>query len=445
MKKVITYGTYDLLHYGHKNLLRQAKALGDYLIVGVTSDNFDRARGKLLVRQSAAERVAGVRATGYADEVILEEYEGQKIDDIKKYNIDIFTVGSDWRGEFDYLSEYCQVVYLPRTEGVSSTELRNQNGILRIGIAGYVGFLDKFLDEARYINGMDISAVYIDNNVDRPSEKLAEVYRCNCYEELLERVDAVYAVAAPRDRPAVVKQALEHGKHVLCEAPISMEYEETQELYREAEHRGLVLFEALKTAYSLAFQRLVLLLKGGAIGAVKCIEATCTSLQSGVSWSGGKEAGGGAMTTWGPYVFLPALKILGPSYRTCSFATYRDKSDGVDLYTRTQLIYDTAEAILKVGSGVKSEGDMVISGTKGYIYVPAPWWKMDYFEVRKEDSRENRRYFYQFEGEGIRYELAEFVRSVQTHVDGRRLSPAESAAISGLIERFRKGENISNI
>lgn len=151
------------------------------------------------------------------------------------------------------------------------------------------------------------------------------------------------------------------------------------------------------------------------------------------------------MTTWGPYVFLPALKILGPSYRTCSFATYRDKSNGVDLYTRTQLTYDTGEAILKVGSGVKSEGDMVISGTKGYIYVPAPWWKMDYFEVRKEDSRDNKRYFYQFEGEGIRYELAEFVRSIQTHMDCKRLSPIESATISGLIERFRKGENVSNI
>ena len=104
MIKVITYGTYDLLHYGHKNLLKRAKALGDYLIVGVTTENFDRARGKLLVQQSLSERIAAVKATGYADEIILEEYEGQKIDDIKKYGIDIFAIGSDWKGKFDYLS-----------------------------------------------------------------------------------------------------------------------------------------------------------------------------------------------------------------------------------------------------------------------------------------------------------------------------------------------------
>ena len=89
MKKVITYGTYDLLHQGHINLLRRAKALGDYLIVGVTADGFDRDRGKLNVRNNVLERVEAVKATGLADEVIIEEYVGQKIDDIQKYNIDI--------------------------------------------------------------------------------------------------------------------------------------------------------------------------------------------------------------------------------------------------------------------------------------------------------------------------------------------------------------------
>ena len=118
MKKVITYGTYDLLHFGHIRLLKRAKALGDYLIVGVTSDDFDKSRGKINVQQSLMERVAAVKATGIADEIIVEEYEGQKIDDIRKHNVDIFTVGSDWKGHFDYLKEYCKVIYLPRTEGI---------------------------------------------------------------------------------------------------------------------------------------------------------------------------------------------------------------------------------------------------------------------------------------------------------------------------------------
>ena len=103
MKKVITYGTYDLLHEGHLNLLKRAKALGDYLIVGVTTDNFDIDRGKLNVRNNVLERVESVRQTGLADQIIIEEYIGQKIDDIQKYDIDIFAIGSDWEGKFDYL------------------------------------------------------------------------------------------------------------------------------------------------------------------------------------------------------------------------------------------------------------------------------------------------------------------------------------------------------
>ena len=114
MIKVITYGTFDMLHYGHIRLLERAKALGDYLIVGVTSDDFDKTRGKINLQQSLSERVEAIRNTGFADKIVIEEYEGQKIDDIKRYNIDIFTVGSDWEGYFDYLKEYCKVIYLER-------------------------------------------------------------------------------------------------------------------------------------------------------------------------------------------------------------------------------------------------------------------------------------------------------------------------------------------
>ena len=151
------------------------------------------------------------------------------------------------------------------------------------------------------------------------------------------------------------------------------------------------------------------------------------------------------MVSWGPYALLPAMKILGLSPRTCSFSVYRNENNGTDLYARMLLGYETAEAILKVGIGVKSEGDMVISGTKGYVYVPSPWWKMDYFEVRKEDSRKNKRYFYQFEGEGLRYALAEFIRSIRGQNDSRQLSPEESVFISWMIQLFGQGKNVTNI
>ena len=125
MTKVITYGTYDLLHYGHIRLLERAKALGDYLIVGGTADDFDKTRGKINVQQSLMERVLAVKKTGLADEIIIEEYEGQKIDDILRYNVDIFTVGSDWKGKFDFLKEEgCEVVYLPRTPEISSSQIK---------------------------------------------------------------------------------------------------------------------------------------------------------------------------------------------------------------------------------------------------------------------------------------------------------------------------------
>ena len=132
MTRVITYGTYDKLHFGHIRLLERAKELGDYLVVGVTSDDFDKARGKINVQQSLAERIEAIRETGIADEIIVDEYEGQKIDDIRKYDIDIFTVGSDWVGKFDYLKDYCEVKYLERTEGVSSSEIREEENKVRL-------------------------------------------------------------------------------------------------------------------------------------------------------------------------------------------------------------------------------------------------------------------------------------------------------------------------
>ena len=152
MKKIITYGTYDLLHQGHINLLRRAKALGDYLIVGVTSDSFDKERGKLNVKNNVLERVDAVRNTGYADKIIIEDYIGQKIDDIQKYDVDIFAIGSDWTGKFDYLNEFCQVVYLPRTKGISSTQLRDEmTQIIRVGIIGCGRVANRFPTEASVV------------------------------------------------------------------------------------------------------------------------------------------------------------------------------------------------------------------------------------------------------------------------------------------------------
>ena len=161
MKKVITYGTYDLLHQGHINLLSRARALGDYLIVGVTNDNFDRERGKLNVRNNVLERIEAVKATGLADQIVIEDYMGQKIDDILKYDVDVFAIGSDWEGKFDYLKEYCEVVYLPRTEGISSTMLRSESEkVVRIGVSGCGRIARRFVPEAAFVDAVRITALY---------------------------------------------------------------------------------------------------------------------------------------------------------------------------------------------------------------------------------------------------------------------------------------------
>lgn len=123
MKKVITYGTFDLIHHGHINILKRAKALGDYLIVGLSSDEFNAIKGKAAYH-SYEERKLILEAIKYVDEVIPEHNWGQKVSDIHSHGVETFVMGSDWEGKFDDLSEHCEVVYLPRTEGISTTKIK---------------------------------------------------------------------------------------------------------------------------------------------------------------------------------------------------------------------------------------------------------------------------------------------------------------------------------
>ena len=220
MTKVITYGTYDLLHYGHIRLLERAKALGDYLVVGITSDAYDKTRGKINNQQTLMERIAAVEATGLADEIVVEEYEGQKIDDIKRLNIDIFTVGSDWEGYFDYLNEFCKVIYLERTEGVSSSQIRAKNSSLKIGLIGSAQFLEKVYKESKVVNGGIVCGIYSDNLKSIPDSLKKLDILTDDFKLLLENVDAVYVHSYPSIHYEQIKYALNQGKHVLAESPI---------------------------------------------------------------------------------------------------------------------------------------------------------------------------------------------------------------------------------
>lgn len=442
MIKVITYGTYDLLHYGHIRLLERAKELGDYLIVGVTADSFDRTRGKINVQQSLMERIEAVKATGLADEIIVEEYEGQKIDDIKRYDVDIFTVGSDWIGKFDYLNEFCKVVYLERTQGVSSSEIRAERQDLRIGLVGESSILNKFERECHVVNGISVSGIYTldDRNLDETIKKLP----CNAdsLDELLEVSDAVYLVSHPQKHYAQIKQALLSGKHVLCESPIALSASELDELEKIAIDNKLQLMDSIKTAYSTAYNRMILLVKSGRIGDVVSVDATCTSLSDlekiksnlveGITWN--------SMCAWGPTALLPVFQILGTDYKYKQITSLL-KDKNFDSFTKIAFVYPNAVASIKIGKGAKSEGELVVSGTKGYIYVPAPWWKTDYFEIRYENPADNRRYFYQLEGEGIRYMIVSFLKNIKAGTLGYYYVGRQNThSIVKIVEDFYKGD-----
>lgn len=435
MVKVITYGTYDLLHYGHIKLLERAKALGDYLIVGVTADDFDKTRGKINVQQTLEERISAVQATGIADKVIIEEYEGQKIDDIRRYNIDIFTVGSDWVGYFDYLSEYCKVVYLPRTEGVSSSEIRAEKSALKLGMVGYAPFLKKFYNESKYVNAVDIVGLCVPKEgILKELESSVEIYTTD-YNELIKGVDAIYIHAHPIQHYSLCKVALEFGKHVMCESPIAMSRKECDRLIAQATQNGLILMEAIRTAYTTAYERMLLLLKGGKIGKIVSVDATCTSLSC--LETAGRNLHWGSLEAWGPTTLLPVFQILGTNYKSSDYFSIRNKEGNYDLFTKINFIFSDATATIKVGNGAKSEGDLIVSGTKGYIYVPAPWWKTDYFEIRYENPADNKRYFYQVDGEGIRYELVALANSIR---DGRPdfyIGRDISSAIANIMQEYQ--------
>ncbi|MFR0555352.1 glycerol-3-phosphate cytidylyltransferase [Loigolactobacillus coryniformis subsp. coryniformis] len=124
MKKVITYGTFDLLHWGHVRLLERAKSLGDYLIVATSTDEFNAIKHKEAYH-SFEHRKYILEAIRYVDKVIPETTWDQKIEDVKKYNIDTFVMGDDWKGQFDFLKDYCEVVYLPRTDGISTSKIKH--------------------------------------------------------------------------------------------------------------------------------------------------------------------------------------------------------------------------------------------------------------------------------------------------------------------------------
>ena len=392
------------------------------------------------------ERIEAVKKTGLADEVIVEEYEGQKIDDIQRYNVDIFAIGSDWVGKFDYLNEYCKVVYLPRTEGISSTMLREESQtVFRIGVVGSGRIAHRFVPETKVVNGVQVTAVM---NPDKDqAEVFANAHELKAftdYNTFLKNVDLVYVASPHLTHYDYVKKALLADKHVLCEIPFVLSKEQALELYRLAEERNRVLLEASKTAFCPAFGHIVTLVKSGIIGEVVDVKSSLSKMVPPPTRELDAAQAGGAMTEHAPLTLLAIIKLLGIDWKDIDF--HSKMENGVDIYTKGVINYPHATSSFTLGIGVKTEGNLVISGTKRYIYVPAPWWLTDFFEVRYEDQTKNKKYFYSYDGEGLRYEIQEWLSMI---VNKRRscykLRCRESVAIAEIIGKYRNHDNVTEI
>lgn len=442
LKKVITYGSFDLFHEGHFQLLKRAKALGDHLTVGVTTEHFDMMRGKLNIAEPIMTRIENVRETGFADSIIVEDHEGQKIEDIQRYGIDVFVLGSDWEGRFDYLKQYCEVVYLPRTAGISSTMLREgRHKIVRIGIIGTGRIAPRFFKETSFVSGIEVVNAY---NPEKSSARTFEAqYKVRTYTErfddFLSETDAVYVASPNETHSNYVRKALMAGRHVLCEKPMTFTYDEAVDLYALAEEKGVILMEGIRTAYMPGFLQLISVAKNGSIGEICDIEATFTRLGDPRSREMSDAKYSGAFLEYGSYTMLPIIKLFGKEYRNVKIESVYGK-DGIDIFTKVHFYYNNRLATAKAGAGVKSEGNLVISGTKGYVIAKSPWWLTREFDVRYENPNRIDHYESAFSGEdGLRYEIAEFVSKVnQTGGNDYKLTAGESITMARVVEEFMK-------
>lgn len=403
MKKVITYGTFDLFHKGHYNILKRAKELGDYLIVGVTSESYDIERGKLNVRDSLLARMRNVEKTGFADEIIVEEYQGQKINDIRLHAIDTFVVGSDWRGKFDYLNEYCEVVYLERTKNISSTQIRESRGrIFDVGIVSDTSDDGGLIKEALYVSGVHVkSACFLGQEnlaLIKEGFNLDSCY--SDYSSFLEAVDIVYINTKLEKRLGLVEEAVSMGKHVIVEPPFTLDLSASDKVFSLAKTRGVVVTERLTLAFLRAFTQLAWFLHGGIVGDIVSARFTRSSTGSQLGELLGMR-----------YASVYAiLKIMNASVSDSGFKV--DARKIRDAYEMVILSQGKSTALLEVGLDMELDDGLVIFGTEGRIRVPDDWWNIGYFEILTFGERHPKRYSFNFEGNGFRYLLQDLLISI---------------------------------
>ena len=424
MKTVITYGTFDLFHQGHYNILKRARERGDYLIVGVTSESYDIERGKLNVRDSLPTRIQNVLDTGFADKIIIEEYQGQKINDILKYDVDVLVIGSDWRGKFDYLKEYCDVQYLERTRGISSTQIRSETGKLyRVGLATDAADDGSLVGEVRYVSGVHVEGVWAPE-AQLASDLAARYELASAHDDFdafLEASDIVYVHAGLARRAELAARALDAGRHVICDAPASLDADAAGALYARAKERGVTFVENIKLPYLRAFTQLIWLLHGGIIGQIDRVEIKAGSL--GAALDPTERL---ALSVYMANRLLNTHEQLAVNH----LETPRDEPRRrfVSLSTPTKL------ATIELADTPWSESGVEVYGSEGVAVVPDDWWNAGFFEIRSRQYDSPRRYSFNFEGSGMRYLLQEYLITIgQGKSFSPRFTEADSRAMLSVV------------
>lgn len=428
MKKVITYGTFDLFHQGHYNILKRAKEYGDYLIVGVTGENYDVGRGKLSVHDSLAQRIENVHKTGLADEIIVEEYLGQKIGDIIRYGVDTFVIGDDWRGKFDHLSEYCNMVYLERTKGISSTMLRKESfNVYNIGIIADVADDNQIIKETKKVSGFCVKSFYSESR--EVAEKFAEAHEiennCDSYDELIEKSDIVYIRTIFEDREKYIKKALISGKHVICDPPFGISAKTVEALYKIADENDVILMENTKMTHIYVFNQLLWMVQGGIIGELLSYNCSISRIDKHRS---------NLFFDLLCYTLYPMFKIMGIEYDSCDIKL--NKSDNIVNFGSLQFEYRDTRAILNVGDKVRVSNQLEIIGSEGTIRCRGNWWRGSYFEVEKPGQDELEIYNTNYAGNGFKYLLRDLYIMLENHRRkhlGGKKEQVKMAEIIGMI------------
>lgn len=328
---------------------------------------------------------------------------------------------------------------LQRLEDVLETPLTNASiarmtsRYLRLGIIGTGSIANRFAEDVAYVSNIYLAAAYNPDAEEAKKfcDKFGIIDACDDVDDLLKRIDAVYVASPYYTHYDYVLKALNAGKHVLCETPLTSSLKEAQELYTIAQKKGLVLMPALKTAYSPSFLNVIEEAKSGVIGDIVDVSATVTTLlpQSVTVGFNNERLMDNAY-----YALLVILKLLGTDIKKSS--VFKRTDDAKVLYLNATLEYEDAVAHVKAGTGAKSESSLVISGTKGYIYVPAPWWKPDYFEIRYENPYDNKKLYFPFESSGLKYETQCFTDNVGLINNKQCIAPAEMLKIIQLVDKY---------